>query len=83
MNLSTSKMTFFTNRAQLTFGLSQSCKEVNVAALFTQWFEKSHSLIANFSLLPYEEEKGQQLTSLDQILHDSAFLMNTTTTAES
>jgi hypothetical protein len=35
-NPSTAKLTFFTYRAQLTFGLSISCKEVNVATLFQQ-----------------------------------------------
>jgi hypothetical protein len=66
-------MTFYTYRAQLTFGLSRTCSKVNVAALFLQWYEKSHSLLSNFSLLPYDEDQGQQITSPDQIMHDSDF----------
>jgi hypothetical protein len=72
-NLSKSKLTFFTYRAQLTFGLSKACKEINVAALFLQWFEKSAASLANFSLLPYDKEGGHQITSKDQIEQDPEF----------
>jgi hypothetical protein len=70
---SSAKMTFFTYRAQLTFGLSNSCKEVNVTALFLQWFEKSKHFLANFSLLPFEEENGHQNTMSEQIPDEAEF----------
>ncbi len=70
---SKSILNFHTYRAQLTFGLSSGCKEVNVAALFLQWLEKSTALLANFSLLPYDGEGGQQIISTDQVEHDPAF----------
>jgi hypothetical protein len=70
---SKSTLKFFTYRAQLTFGLSSSCKEVNVAALFLQWLEKSVAFLANFSLLPYDGEGGHQITSIDQVEQDPAF----------
>jgi hypothetical protein len=70
---SKSTLTFFTYRAQLTFGLSTSCREVNAAALFTDWLEKSVALLANFSLLPYEGEGGHQITSVNQIEQDPIF----------
>jgi hypothetical protein len=72
-NPSKSMLTFFTYRAQLTFGLSKACKEINVAALFLQWFEKSAVSLANFSLLPYEGEGGHQITSKDQFEQDPEF----------
>jgi hypothetical protein len=66
-------MTFFTYRAQLTFGLSSVCKEVNATALFLQWFEKGKALLVNFSLLPFEDDRGLQITSSTQIPEDAAF----------
>jgi hypothetical protein len=72
MDPSKSTLKFFTYRAQLTFGLSSSCKEVNVSALFLQWLEKSIALLANFSLLPYEGEGGHQITLTDQFDQDPA-----------
>jgi hypothetical protein len=41
--------------------------------LFLQWFEKSVNLLANFSILPYKEEKGHQITSTTQIPDDADF----------
>jgi hypothetical protein len=70
---SKSTMTFFTYRVQLTFGLSSVCREVNVTTLFLQWFEQSRSLLANFSLLPFEDERGLQITSSTQIPEDGKF----------
>jgi hypothetical protein len=66
-NPSTSKLTFFTYRAQLTFGLSQACREVNVASLFTQWLEKSFSLVENLK----KANKSLHHTKL-QMIHPSS-----------
>jgi hypothetical protein len=64
-------LTFYTYRAQLTFGLPIS-QEVNVAALFTKWVEKSCASLNAFSLLPFDSEQGQQVTSPVQIPGDDA-----------
>jgi hypothetical protein len=73
MPKSSSQLIFYTYRAQLTFGLASSCREVNAAALFHQWFEKSFQLLPNFSVLPFDEERGQQLTSVDQFIDEAEF----------
>jgi len=52
----------YTYRAQLTFGLPVS-EEVNVAALFTKWVEKSCASLTASSLLPFDSEQGQQVKS--------------------
>jgi hypothetical protein len=56
----------FHYRAQLTFGLSAGA-EMSVNALFSQFLETTIKLLPNFSLLPYEDDKGQQVTPLTQI----------------
>ncbi len=59
--------------AQLTFGLSSKNKEVDVAQLFQTWVKSSCSMLQNFSLLPHKDgEKGQQITSPDQVPEDNA-----------
>jgi hypothetical protein len=63
---------FFTYRAQLTFGLSQSTTGVNVAKYFRRWVFSSCESINHFSLIPYEDDKGQQISSLDQVPEDNA-----------
>ena len=60
-------LTFFTSHAQLTFDLSKVCTEVNAAELFLQWFEQSSKSLANFTLLPFDPETGQQITTPSQI----------------
>lgn len=57
---------FLTYRAQLTFGLS-SCREVNLANLFYEWFEAMHNHLKGFSLLPYTLDNGQQITMTSQM----------------
>jgi hypothetical protein len=64
--------TFFTYRAQLTFGLSPSSDGINVAKYFRRWVFSSSESIDHFSLIPYEDEKGQQVSSLDQVPEDNA-----------
>jgi hypothetical protein len=68
----TTSTTFFTYRAQLTFGLPSSSDGVNVAKFFRRWIFSSCESIEHFSLIPYEEEKGQQISSLDQVPEDNA-----------
>jgi hypothetical protein len=54
-------MTFYNYCAQLTFGLPLS-QEVNVAALFLKWVEKSCASLTAFSLLPFDSEQGHQVS---------------------
>lgn len=68
----TPTVTFYTYRAQLTFGLKTSKDGVNVAEHFRSWFKATSAAVPNFSLLPYDEgEKGLQITSLQQIPVDN------------
>jgi hypothetical protein len=66
-----SPVTYYTYRAQLTFGL-KTTKDVNVAQHFIEWIKNSCELLPNFSLLPFEEgEKGQQISSVAQVPHEN------------
>ncbi len=67
-----SSTTFFTYRAQLTFGLSTHPDGVNVAKYFRRWIYSCSESIDNFTLVPYEDEKGIQISSLDQVPEDNA-----------
>lgn len=60
------KKRYFIYRAQLTLGLGPS-PSVSVPALFTKWLTNSAKHIPDFSLLPYNDEKGQQITASEQI----------------
>jgi hypothetical protein len=64
--------TFFTYRAQLTFNLTQSKDGVNVAKFFRRWIYSSSESIDNFALVPYDDDKGQQISSIDQVPEDNA-----------
>jgi len=44
-----------------------------VGELFHQWFEKSPALLTNFSLLPFDSEKGQPTRKFSQNLHTLEF----------
>jgi len=55
----------FTYRAQLTFGL-QPGHEVNVAALFSKFTIHAAKILKDISLLPFDDEKGQQISSNEQ-----------------
>jgi hypothetical protein len=59
--------TFYTYRDQLTFNLSSSTEGVNVAKYFRQWVFSASKSIDNFSLVPYDDEKGIQISHLDQV----------------
>ncbi len=67
VNLESSSTIFYTYRAQLTFGLSPSPSGVNVAQYFRRWIFSSCASIDNFSLIPYDDEKGQQVNNIDQV----------------
>jgi hypothetical protein len=72
-----STLTFYTYRAQLTFGLSPS-KEVNVAEHFSNWLNSSFSLLKAFLLLPYNSPSdGQQLTSPTEAATEDPTFFNT------
>jgi hypothetical protein len=64
--------TFFTYRAQLTFGLPTPSDGVNVAKYFRRWIYSSSESIDHFALVPYEDEKGIQISSLDQVPDDNS-----------
>lgn len=64
-------VTFYTYRAQLTFSLPKSMEGVNVAKYFRRWVFSASESIANFSVLPYDDEKGLQITNLDQVPEDN------------
>jgi hypothetical protein len=58
---------FYTYRAQLTFGLPTSQTGVNVAKYFQRWIFSSCESIDNFSLIPFEDDKGLQISNLNQV----------------
>jgi hypothetical protein len=64
--------TFFTYRAQLTFSLPQSKEGVNVTKYFCRWIYSSCESIDNFALVPYDDDKGQQISSIEQVPEDNA-----------
>ncbi len=61
---------FFTFQAQLTFGLEPN-PSVNVTDLFEQWIQTSSKLLPDFSLLPYANEKGNQVFTSEQAPDDN------------
>lgn len=69
----TNPTTFFTFRAQLTFRLPRSHTGVNVAHHFNEWANASFNLLQNFSLLPFHQENGQQITDISQLQDDKEF----------
>jgi hypothetical protein len=62
----TESKTMFNFQAQLTFGL-QPHREVNVAILFSRFLANAIKSVPDFSLLPYNDEKGQQVTATTQL----------------
>jgi hypothetical protein len=62
----------YTYRAQLTFELTPTSTEVNVAQHFRRWLYSSQESIGQFSLLPFDDEKGQQIHSVNQVPDDNA-----------
>jgi hypothetical protein len=71
-NAELSSMTFFTYRVQLTFGLPTPSDGVNVTKYFHRWIYSCSESIDHFTLVPYEDEKGLQISSLDQVPEDNA-----------
>ncbi len=63
--------TFYTYRAQLTFGLPKNSEDINVAKYFRRWIFSSCASIDHFALVPYEDEKGLQISSLEQVPEDN------------
>lgn len=64
------KQTFFTFRAQLTFGLDRGSK-VHLPALFRDWVKSSTKHIPQFTLLPFDDPKGQPICLADQVPDDN------------
>lgn len=65
-----SQQTFFTYRAQLTFGLEKGSK-VHLPDLFREWVKNSNKHIPNFTLLPFDDPKGHVICLPDQIPEDT------------
>jgi hypothetical protein len=65
--------TFFTMRAQLTFRLPPSSTGVNVAEHLTKLAKASFDILPYFALLPFDHEKGQQVSDPSQIIDDKLF----------
>jgi hypothetical protein len=61
----------FSFQAQLTFGL-QTGREVNVAILFSRFLANAIKTVPDFSLYPYDDDKGQQVTATSQLPDDNS-----------
>jgi len=61
-----STLRLHTFRAQLTFGLKPS-QNVNVANFFTTWVEASIKLLGNFALLPFDNDTGLKVVTMEDI----------------
>jgi hypothetical protein len=64
-------VTTFTFRAQLTWGLPFGTR-VNLPQLFREWIKTTSTLIPEFALLPFDDEKGQAIVSAAQVPDDNA-----------
>ncbi len=62
--------TFFTYRAQLTFSLPMKAS-VHIPALFRDWIHHLAEYVPDFSLYPYIEEKGHQVSRAEQAPDDN------------
>jgi hypothetical protein len=62
--------TVFTYKDQLTFGL-QKGREVNVDILFSKFLANAIKLLPSFSLLPFNDDKGLQISSTTQLPEDN------------
>ncbi len=63
--------TFYTYRAQLTFGLPKNSEDINVTKYFRRWIFSSFESIPHLTLVPYEDEKGLKISSLEQVPKDN------------
>jgi hypothetical protein len=62
--------TMFTFRAQLTWGLEKG-PEVNLPELFREWVKNTSKYIPDFALLPFEDVKGQVISTPEQVPYDN------------
>jgi hypothetical protein len=62
--------TTFMIRAQLTWELPLGTR-VNLPMLFREWVSNTQLCIPDFELLPFDEEKGQAVTTSDQVPDDN------------
>jgi hypothetical protein len=62
--------TTFIFRAQLTWGLDPGSR-VHLPTLFREWFVNSSKHIPGFALLPFEDDKGQEILTSDQVPDDN------------
>jgi hypothetical protein len=67
--------TTFTFRSQLTWGLAPGTR-VHLLSKFSEWLKATSKYIPDFVLLPFEDEKGQGITSSDQIPNDNPDFFN-------
>jgi hypothetical protein len=58
--------TTFTFRAQLMRGLEPGT-QIHLPTLFHEWFENTSKYISGFALLPFDDEKGQEIITSDQV----------------
>jgi hypothetical protein len=63
--------TMFSFQAKLTLGL-QTSREVNVAILFSRFLANAIKTVPDFSLYPYDDDKGQQVTATTQLPEDNS-----------
>lgn len=63
--------TMFSFQAKLTLGL-QTSREVNVAILFSRFLANAIKTVPDFSLYPYDDDKGQQVTATSQLPDDNS-----------
>jgi len=64
------KTTTFTFRAQLTWGLERG-PEVNLPEKFREWVAATSKYVPNFALLPFEDVKGQVISTQEQVPYDN------------
>jgi len=62
--------TTFTFRAQLTWGLEVGTR-VNLPQLFREWVKQTGSLLPDFALLPFDDDKGTVVTTPEQVPYDN------------
>jgi hypothetical protein len=67
--------TTFTFRAQLTWGLAPGTR-VHLPSKFSEWMKATSKHIPDFVLLPFEDEKGQGITTSDQIPNNNLDFFN-------
>ncbi len=64
------QITMFTFRAQLTWGLDKG-PQVNLPELFRDWVKHTNKYIPDFALVPFEDDKGQVISTPEQVPNDN------------